>query len=143
MLSVGRIKSLGPLQELLMRASRVLIVDDDHDNLDAYRMLLEGYGYEVREADNGAAAIRDAATSMPCAVITDIVMPGTVSAADVCRYFNERGVPVIALTGFAEDSEEVKQVERDCAKVLIKPVIPDALCQELRRLLRPGNDLSL
>jgi CheY-like chemotaxis protein len=118
-----------------MRASRVLIVDDDHDNREAYRMLLEGSGYEVSEAGNGAAALRDAATAMPSAVITDIAMPGTVSAADVCRYFNEHGVPVIALTGFTNDSEEVKQVERDCAKVLIKPLMPDVLCQELARVL--------
>jgi CheY-like chemotaxis protein len=68
-----------------MGASRVLIIDDDHDNREAYRMLLEGSGYEVREAVNGSAALRDAATSMPSAVITDIEMPGTVSAAAVCR----------------------------------------------------------
>lgn len=122
-----------------MEASRVLIVDDDHDNREAYRMLLEASGYEVREADNATVAIRDAARSMPSAVVTDIGMPGTVSAADVCRYFNERGIPVIALTGFTEDSEEVKQIERDCAKVLIKPVVPDVLFQELRRVLESGN----
>ena len=122
-----------------MGASRVLIVDDDHDNREAYRMLLEASGYEVAEADDGAAALRDAATSMPSAVVTDIRMPGTVSAPDVCRYFNERGVPVVALTGFAEDSEEVKQVAQDCAKVLIKPVMPDVLRQELGRVLQAAN----
>jgi DNA-binding response OmpR family regulator len=78
---------------------------------------------------------------MPSAVVTDIGMRGTVSATDVCRYFNERGVPVIALTGFTEDSVEVKQVERDCAKVSIKPLMPDVLCQELARVLRTTTNL--
>ena len=97
-------------------------------------MMLEASGYHVLEADDGASAL-NAASHTPSAVVTVIRMPGTVSAADVCCYFHQRGIPVIALTGLAHESEEVQRVQEHCAKVLTKPLSPETFLEELRRVI--------
>ena len=114
----------------------VLVVDDHDDSREMYALCLGAVGYRVQQAQDGAAALERAALEQPAIVVTDIRMPGPVSAVDVCRHFHARGVPVIVITGLHAQGPDVHDVlQTGCGTVMIKPVTPTALCDEVRRVL--------
>ena len=55
--------------------TRILIADDNEQNLYLLHVLLTGYGYEVVSAENGARALEMARRDPPDMIITDILMP--------------------------------------------------------------------
>jgi CheY-like chemotaxis protein len=65
--------------------ARVLIVDDEQDIRDTIRFILEDAGYEVIEADDGAAALGALrASGTPLVVLLDLLLP-RVSGIDVMK----------------------------------------------------------
>ncbi len=59
-----------------MTHRHVLIVDDDEDTRSSLAVLLEIYGFDVRLAENGAAALaRLRCEPPPCLVVLDLMMP--------------------------------------------------------------------
>ncbi len=55
--------------------ARILVVDDDESIRMMLRLILEGEGYEVTEADDGDKAIKAYRQEQCDLIITDIVMP--------------------------------------------------------------------
>lgn len=55
--------------------SHVLIVDDKPENLYLLRVLLQGHGYEVEEARDGAQALQRAHQRQPALIVSDLLMP--------------------------------------------------------------------
>ncbi|AME27324.1 response regulator [Burkholderia sp. PAMC 26561] len=64
--------------------STILIVDDDHGILTAWRRLLRAEGYRVEIADSGEAGLIAADKVRPDLIVTDLSMPG-MSGAEFCR----------------------------------------------------------
>src|SRR5688572_32504316 len=63
-------------EELRNRAmNKILIVDDQEQNLYLLKALLGGNGYQVLEATNGAEALALARSNPPDVIISDILMP--------------------------------------------------------------------
>ncbi|MGH7876210.1 MAG: response regulator transcription factor [Candidatus Dormibacteraceae bacterium] len=89
-------------------ADRVLIVEDDEGIREALKYSLEGAGYAVSEASDGAAGLRMAQQLRPDLVLLDLMLP-QMGGIEVCRALQmTTGVPVIMLT--AKDSEFDKVV---------------------------------
>ena len=65
----------GPSQRNQAAARRVLVVDDDPDNLDALSEILEVEGYDVQRARNGREALQRLEQSLPDLVLLDLMMP--------------------------------------------------------------------
>lgn len=55
--------------------SHVLIVDDKPENLYLLRVLLQGHGYQVEEARDGAQALQRARQQLPALIVSDLLMP--------------------------------------------------------------------
>ncbi len=89
----------------------VLIVEDDLNLLRTLEQLCESEGYEVMLASDGQEAIELMELTIPCAVLTDIVMPKMDGLA-LCRHIRQqpgtRNVPVILLSG-RTDKVDIKQ----------------------------------
>src|SRR5437879_5652343 len=80
---------------------RVLVVDDYADTRHSLRLLLKSWGHSVREAADGANALREAEVFRPDVVVLDIAMPG-LSGYQVARQLHETSSPrplLVALTG--------------------------------------------
>lgn len=125
-------------------AKKILVVDDDPDTTDQLSVILKGSGYDVvvansqEEAENAVMGVR------PDLAIVDVMMEHSDSGFVLChelkRLFPE--LPVAILTSvkaatdlsFApENADEKSWVKADC--VLDKPVRPERLRNEVRRLL--------
>jgi DNA-binding response OmpR family regulator len=113
----------------------VLLVDDHDDTREMYAHALRLSAFQVLEAGDGEKGLALATETPPAVVVTDLVMGGPVPATDLCRRFGAEGVPVLVVTGIVGGPlhEEIRAA--GCAAVLIKPVPPDTLVAEIRRVL--------
>lgn len=59
----------------MAQAKTILIVDDDKDLVQGLKLVLEGQGYRVVTAHDGAAGLTVAAKEHPDLVIVDMMMP--------------------------------------------------------------------
>lgn len=115
-------------------APRVLVVEDSDAIRTAFTILLEECGYAVTAAATGADALRLAAERPPALVLLDLGLPD-ISGLDVLRQLKAdaatRAVPVVALTGRADDADRAALLAAGCAAYLVKPVDTRQLIADL------------
>lgn len=114
----------------MAKARRVLVVDDDYDILEVYRLVLEHEGYDVVTAHNGQEALdrlhrsNGAHTSL---ILLDLMMPIMDGWEFRARQLSEpalRGIPVVVFSG---DHRALETPPPGIAAVLAKPVSMHAL----------------
>ncbi len=113
----------------------MLLIEDDADTLEMYAYVLRAEAFHVIAARSTTEAIAISAQQRPSIVVTDLFVPGSLSAVDLCRQFSEDGVPVIAVTGVERGPMHDQMRQAGCAAVLVKPVSPETLVTEVRRVL--------
>jgi CheY-like chemotaxis protein len=107
------------------RPSRVLIVDDNLDTADSIGMLLKRSGHEVTVTYSAEKALEVAAEFQPDVVLLDIGLPemdGYEVARRLRRDSRLKGVKLIALTGYGQDSDLQRSKEAGFDYHLVKPV---------------------
>jgi CheY-like chemotaxis protein len=116
----------------------VLLVEDNEDNRNIYRIILEHAGYRVVEAEDGEEGIRLARELGPDLILMDISIP-KIDGWEATRILKAdertRSIPVIALTAHAMVSDRARAQEVGCDGYLAKPVEPRRVMEEVQRLL--------
>ena len=112
----------------------VLLVEDQRDARELLRMVLEFEGIPVVPAADGLEAIEVVRTERPCLIITDLMMP-RMDGWQLVRHLAAQGdpIPVIVVSGVADLPEQARALGADAW--FSKPVDPDALLFEVRRLM--------
>jgi CheY-like chemotaxis protein len=119
----------------------ILIVDDNIDAREMYGTYLQHEGFRWTEAVNGQDAITQTRTERPSLILMDATMP-RMDGWEAVRILKEdadtKNIPLIMLTAhaFEEHRERAKAVGADA--FLAKPVLPDQLAAEIRRVLNIG-----
>jgi CheY-like chemotaxis protein len=118
-----------------VRLVRILVVDDEPDVLEAVRMSLEFYDYEVTSCGSGAEGLKAFKSSKFDAVVTDYAMPG-MNGDELAARIKEicPACPIVMITAHAEmlDRKRLEPV----ACVLSKPFLPQALDAALTACLK-------
>lgn len=119
-----------------MDARTVLCIDDEPVSLNLYKSILESGGYRALLAQSANAGYELARSQHVDAVLLDYWMSGKKGseAAHELRVQNP-GLPIIVVSGFGPLPGEGLG---DINLWLVKPVPPDRLLHELRKLL-PAN----
>ena len=112
----------------------VLIVDDTPDNLKLLSSLLKE-SYKVKVANNGRKALEIAAAApTPDLILLDVVMP-EMDGYEVCAALKgapeTRNIPVIFLTGRADDSDRERGFAMGAVDYIAKPGDPPAVLQRV------------
>jgi CheY-like chemotaxis protein len=130
-----------------LRHPHVVVVDDDTDTSELYRIMLASVGYRVELAGSvseAAAAIR---RCTPHVVMTDWRLPDGdgFAVSDVLLARNaSRRVPIVAVTGFSLPDEMRQQAEdRGFTAVLLKPASPDDIMKAVRQAIEIGTAREL
>jgi CheY-like chemotaxis protein/two-component sensor histidine kinase len=113
---------------------RVLVADDNRDAADTLCRILALYGYEVRSAYDGAAALEVCESFQPHAAVLDIGMPGR-SGYDVARELRARRgakLRLIALTGWGTEGDVQRARDAGFDHHLTKPADPRVLNEMIR-----------
>ena len=112
--------------------AHVLVVDDSADNRELVRLVLEGAGLRVSEAQHGLAALEHMAGVGADLVLMDAQMP-VMDGFTATRLLRERGctVPVLAFTANAMKGFEGEIAAAGFSGYLTKPVAIDSMLAEL------------
>jgi PAS domain S-box-containing protein len=116
-------------------APRVLIVDDERDNRGWLNGLLTSVGFEVREADNGEAAVREWNTWRPQLVLMDLRMPvmdGLEAIRRIRKSAPGTGTVIIALTASAMDEDRQRVLQTGADELMAKPCREAELLEKIR-----------
>jgi len=116
---------------------RVLIADPDAA---ARRHCIDGLrelGCDAIEASDGVEALVEALVRRPSLIVLETRLPG-VNGPALCEILRKdsvtRSVPIVAMTadGTAVDVDRIRRAGAN--SVLVKPIAPDTILAELRRL---------
>jgi len=88
----------------------ILVVEDDHAVRQLMVESLEALGYQVSQAADGEAGLRELHRDLPSLMITDYLMPG-MTGAELVSIANREfpGLPMVIATGYA-DMQAIEQV---------------------------------
>lgn len=120
----------------------ILIADDDAKVRELSSDMLRVAGYRVLVARTGLEALARAASAD--LLILDLAMPG-VTGVDVLIELRARDatatLPIILMTGL-DDTPDLRSMAQgyDIAAVLIKPVSPRVLVEQVYAVLHPPTD---
>jgi CheY-like chemotaxis protein len=119
----------------------ILVVDDEAPIRAMVRDTLEGHGYRVLEAADGAAAIATYAAHAAdiALVLTDLMMPVMDGAAaiDLLQRLAPR-LRIVAVSGLSTSREARQVLATGATAFLAKPYTTQALLQTVARVLREG-----
>lgn len=120
--------------------NRLLIIEDNPQNIYMMHFLLEKNGFEVIEAMTGPDGIEKAVRYQPRAILLDIQLPemdGYAIAAELLRRPQTAGIPIIAVTSYAMSGDREKILAAGATGYIEKPINPDTFVQEMMQYL-PG-----
>lgn len=113
---------------------KVLVVEDNAQNMMVTTMALKTLGYMLFEAMDGEEALRVAEREKPDLVLLDLQIPKVEGLEVVKRMRKMPGlekVPVIAVTAFAMKGDRDRAINAGCSGYLAKPFS----IHELRRVV--------
>ncbi len=124
--------------------TRILLIDDDSDFVEATKLVLESNSYEVITAADGNEGIAKAKKEKPELIILDIIMPikdGFNTAEDFKKDPELMKIPIIMLTSFSQKMEETtysrsQALSLDAEDYIDKPVEPEELLKRVNKQLK-------
>jgi DNA-binding response OmpR family regulator len=127
-------------------ASKILVVDDDPDILEAVALILESQGYEVITAHDGVEGLANLKAEQPDLMILDLMMPKMDGFA-VCkelqdpRWSKYKDIPILILTSVREEASRRRYeletgLELDVDDYVEKPMSPDVLLERVSTLIK-------
>ena len=106
------------------KASVVLIIDDDPNNLAIMTDFLEEFDYTILAAEDGEGGVKRAEYSQPDLILLDIMMPG-IDGYETCRRLkaqqSTRDIPVICMTALAETENKLRGFDAGAVDYITKP----------------------
>jgi CheY-like chemotaxis protein len=118
---------------------RVLIAEDNPENLDMLRRRLERRGHAVFAAPDGQVAVAMTNELKPDIVLMDVSMP-VLSGLEATRAIRAQGdgvakTPIVALTAHAMDGDRQRCMDAGCDAYATKPVDLPSLIETMERLV--------
>jgi len=119
--------------------SKVLVVDDNPQNLELLVAYLDKLGCQIATAVDGIDALEKVSRESPDLILLDIMMP-RMSGFEVCRKLKSapatRDIPIIMVTALNELGDIERGVESGTDDFITKPVNRLELTTRVRSLLR-------
>jgi len=122
--------------------NRLLIIEDNEQNLYMMRFLLEKSGFSVAGAVNGRQGIAMALSSRPMAILLDIQLPGMdgyAVAAELKKHPELDNIPIIAVTSYAMVGDKENILAAGATGYIEKPINPETFVEEIKHYL-PDRD---
>lgn len=110
--------------------TKLLLVDDDRDNLLALHAILEPLGQQLMLASSGLEALRLCLDNEFAALLLDVRMPdmdGFETAEMIRARKRSSHTPILFLTGYRSDEQLFRGYDLGAVDFLFKPIVPEIL----------------
>jgi CheY-like chemotaxis protein len=117
---------------------KILIIEDNEQNMYMLSYLLECNNYEVIQAYNGNDGISSALNLVPDAILLDIQLPemdGYAVAQKLRENVGLKNTPIIAVTSFAMTGDREKILAAGADGYLEKPIDPDLFISQMEIII--------
>jgi len=117
---------------------KILIVEDNQQNLYLATFLLEHSGYEIITAFNGLEAVEQTKAEKPDLIIMDIQLPemnGYEATKQIKSMAEHRHIPIVAVTSYAMVGDREKTLAIGCVGYIEKPFDSETFVSEIEKYL--------
>jgi len=111
-----------------MSKGRILVVEDNMDNYELVRFILERAGYDVFLAVNGRDGVAAARLQQPDLILMDLGMPemdGWIATEKLKADDSTKSIPLFALTAHTLPNERRRAMQAGCDGYISKPIHMD------------------
>jgi two-component system, cell cycle response regulator DivK len=122
----------------LMTGKRILVVEDNRDNMTLIVDVLSSLDYEVIQAGDGEMGVELAQSEHPDLILMDLSLPrmdGWTATRALKANPAVQNIPVIALTAHAMVGDKERALEAGCDDYLSKPIDLPELARKLMKYL--------
>lgn len=121
-------------------AVKLLIIDDDQNNLDLMRAALDMKGLEIHVETDPKAGVKLIYSVRPQIVLLDLIIPG-VQGMELLQQIVEidPGIDVILMTGYYSTESAVEAIHKGASDYLPKPFSIEKLRQRVLQLVEEAN----
>ena len=108
-----------------MKTHRVLVVEDEKDNMDLFCQILEFHGCQVLKAEDGREAITMTQSEQPDLILMDLSLPaldGWAATRTIKAIPQVADIPIVALTAHAMVGDRERALEAGCDGYISKPI---------------------
>jgi len=126
------------------RVAKILVVDDNPDNVELARAVVESAGYAAVTASDGIEALECVKASLPDLILLDVMMPRLDGLGVLQALRNNPAtsqIPVIMLTAKAAVAERVAGLQLGADDYVPKPFAADELLARIHTLLKRSEKL--
>jgi two-component system cell cycle response regulator DivK len=121
-----------------MTKKKILIIEDNEQNLYLETFLLEKSEYDVVQARNGQQGLELAASEHPDLILLDIQLP-VMDGYEVARRLKQaeetKSIPMVAVTSYAMAGDRETILAIGCEGYIEKPIDPDTFVDQVREFL--------
>ena len=122
----------------------ILIVDDDDKNRKLLRIILNNYGYNTIDVDDGESALTEVKKSIPSLILLDYHLPGMDGIAVSKSLKSEEHtarIPIIMVTASAMggDRERILR-ESGCEACFSKPINIHEILELVKKTIGPPSE---
>jgi two-component system, cell cycle response regulator DivK len=118
---------------------KILVIEDNDQNLYLITFILEKSGFAVIAARNGQEGIDMACREIPALILLDIQLP-LMDGYEVARRLRHietvHDIPIIAVTSYAMVGDREKALEAGCTGYMEKPINPVTFIDEVKKYLQ-------
>ena len=119
-----------------------LIIEDNEDNLELIKFILEQANYKTRFVMTGLEGVLQVTTIPPDFVILDIQLPD-INGLEVLKRIRAhpvgKDIPIIAMTSYAMSGDRGRLMEAGCTGYIEKPIDPLLVIGQIEQVLGKGE----
>jgi two-component system cell cycle response regulator DivK len=122
---------------------RVLIVEDNENNMKLICLVLEKHGYKSIQAFSGEEGAEKAKTEKPDIILMDIQLPdisGIEAVKRIRMIDNMQEIPIIAITSYAMSGDREKMLDIGCDGYFEKPIDPLTITKDIEKIVNQRNN---
>jgi DNA-binding response OmpR family regulator len=120
-------------------SAQVLVIEDDSAVQQLIETVLRRHGFNVLLASTGRTGLRQVHEHRPGVVVLDVGLPDLDGWQVLERIRDISEVPVLMLTGYADEPDKVRGLRAGADDYLTKPFGLDEFTARLEALLRRGS----
>jgi CheY-like chemotaxis protein len=125
-----------------VNVARILIIEDNAENMQLMVYLLTAFGHSVLEATAGETGLTIAREELPDLILCDLHMPG-IKGSEVAQRLKLdpilAAVPLVAVTAYAMVGDREKVLAAGFNGYIPKPINPELFVGEIEMFLAPKH----